>query len=129
MGTTPTAAPSSGDDAELRALDGLAATIEDNVRDERVLVDEIRHMRAERASGRSWHDLLGHQARPTALAMSARILGRATEISATLRRRLARGLRAEGATIPAIGETFGVSHQRVSTLLRDGDANGGPSPT
>lgn len=129
MGTTPIAAISSGVKAELRALDGLAKTIEDNVRDERLLVEAVRQLRAERAAGHSWHDLLGHRARPRVLELSARILGRATEVSATLRRRLARGLRAEGATLPAIGERFGVSHQRISTILREGCPDDGPSPT
>lgn len=108
-----------GEEAELLALDGLAATIEDNVRDERLLARRIRQLRAGRTTGRSWHDLLGQKAHPAVLELSTRVLGRATAISAALRRTLARGLRAEGATIPAIGEIFGVSHQRVSTLLRD----------
>ena len=56
--------------------------------------------------------------------MSARILRRATEASGQLRRRVAAGLRAEGATLPAIARWFGVSHQRISTLLRNGDAPG-----
>lgn len=112
-------------EAELVALDGLAAAIEDNVRDERRLARRIRQLRADRAKGQSWHDLLGHKTHPPVLELSTRILGRVTAVSAALRRRLARGLRAEGATIPAIGETFSVSHQRVSTLLRDGTSSGG----
>ena len=110
--------------AELLALDSLAAAIEDNVRDERLLATRIRQLRADRTKGRSWHDLLGHKTHPPVLELSTRILGRATALSAALRRRLARGLRAEGATIPAIGEIFDVSHQRVSTLLRDGTPSG-----
>ena len=100
------------------ALDRLAAAIEDNVRDERLLVKRLRRMGADRTKGRSWHDLLGDKTHPPVLGLSTRVADRATAISAALRRRLIRGLRAEGATIPSIGETLGVSHQRVSTLLR-----------
>lgn len=112
-------------EAELLALDDLATAIEDNVRDERRLARRIRQLRADRTKGQSWHDLLSHKTYPPVLELSTRILGRATAISAALRRRLARGLRAEGATLPAIGENFGVSHQRVSTLLREPTSNGG----
>ncbi len=111
-------------EAELLALDGLAAAIEDNARDERILAKQVRQLRADRTKGRSWHDLLGHKTRPPVIELSTRILGRATAVSAALRRRLVRGLRAEGATTPAIGEIFDVSHQRVSTLLRDETASG-----
>ena len=123
------AKPSTGgtvndNEAELLALDGLAAAIEDNVRDERILAKQVRQLRADRTKGRSWHDLLGHKTCPPVIELSTRVLGRATVVSAALRRRLARGLRAEGATTPAIGEIFDVSHQRVSTLLREGTSSG-----
>ena len=108
----------NGHEQEVVALDRLAAAIEDNVRDERLLVKRIRRLGADRTRGRSWHDLLGDKTNPAVLELSTRVADRATTISATLRRTLVRGLRAEGATIPAIGETLGVSHQRVSTLLR-----------
>jgi hypothetical protein len=107
-------------DGELGDLDDLAVAIEDNVRDERLLAKRIRQLRSGRASGRSWHELLEGKATPPALELATQILGRATHISSSLRRRAARGLRAEGATIEAIGRRFGVSHQRVTTLLRDG---------
>jgi transposase len=62
--------------------------------------------------------LLDGEPRPGALQLSSTILARLTEGSASLRRGLVRALRAEGATIPAIAEHLGVSHQRVSSLLR-----------
>jgi hypothetical protein len=100
-------------------LDDLAAVIEDNAREERLLARRVRRLRAERASGRSWHALLGEESAPAALRLAARVVGRMTEAGAHFRRSVARGLRLEGATIPAIAASFGVSHQRVSVLLRD----------
>lgn len=105
-------------EGELAALDDLARTMEDNARDERVLARRVRELRAGRSEGRSWHDLLARESAPGALALVDRILRRVTEGSGALRRALARGLRADGASVPAIAKMFGVSHQRVSVLLR-----------
>jgi hypothetical protein len=110
-------AEASGD-GELAALDELAAAVEQNARDERVLASRIGQLRTGRARGRSWHDLMARETRPGALELSVTALGRLTESSGRLRRHLARGLRAEGASIAAIATLFGVSHQRVSALLR-----------
>jgi len=110
-----------GQDGELATLDDLSAAVDENVRDERLLGRRIRQLRAGRAEGRSWRELLAGERRPGALELATRILRRITEAGGTLRRALAQGLRAEGATIPAIAALFGVSHQRVSALLRRHD--------
>jgi hypothetical protein len=110
---------------ELSALDDLAGTIEDNARDDRQLARHLRQLRAARAAGREWHTLVDRGRHVPLLELSSQVLRRAREASVTVRRRLAVGLRAEGATIPAIAEKFGVSHQRVSTLLRNGGPGGG----
>jgi hypothetical protein len=112
---------SAGPDAELATLDGLTAAVRQNVKEERLLVRRLDRLRAGRAEGRSWRELLGGERRPGTLDLSVGILRRITEASGTLRRSLVQGLRAEGATIPAIAAAFGVSHQRVSALLRHSD--------
>ena len=104
---------------ELDMMDDLAGTIEDNAREERLLARRVRRLRAERASGRSWHALLAEESAPAALRLAATVVGRMTEAGARLRRSVARSLRLEGATIPGIAAAFGVSHQRVSVLLKD----------
>lgn len=114
----------SGREEELAALDGLATRIEENARDDRQLARRIRQLRADRAAGRSWHTLLGRESQPRLLDLSARVLRRATETSVMVRRLLASGLRGEGATVPAIAEKFGVSHQRISAVLRNGGGDG-----
>ena len=105
---------------ELEMLDDLAGAIEDNARDERLLARRVRRLRAQRAVGRSWHALLAEESAPAALRLAGTVIGRITEAGARLRRNVARGLRMEGATIPNIAAAFGVSHQRVSVLLRGG---------
>ena len=105
----------------LAAVDGLATAVEENAEDERRLVRRLRELREGRAEGRSWLDLLGPDERPGVLGLTGRIIGRLTDAGGTLRRALAMGLRLEGATISTIAERFGVSHQRISALLRRED--------
>ena len=107
-----------GPGSELAALDGLADTVEENARDERRLARRIRRLRTGRSEGRSWHELLAGDRTPGVLGLASRVVSRLTEASGNLRRVVAHGLRVEGATIAAIAALFGVSHQRVSALLR-----------
>jgi hypothetical protein len=108
-------------EGELAALDSLAEIADENARDDRRLARGIRQLRAGRAKGRSWRDLLAGDRRPGVLVLVSRMLGRLTDASGRLRRVLAHGLHLEGATIAAIATLFGVSHQRVSALLHRHD--------
>jgi hypothetical protein len=56
------------------------------------------------------------------------ILRRQSEASGYLRRSLVVALRAEGQSIPSIAHLFGVTHQRVSNLLRRVAQGGNPPP-
>lgn len=115
------------DHRALAPLDDLAAALDDNARDQRLLARRIRDLRAGAARGKRWTDLLDAEPRPGALQLTSMILARWNEGSASLRRGLVRALRAEGATIAAIAEHFGVSHQRVSNLLRPVPARTAPT--
>ena len=108
-------------DGVVAALDDMTEAVQENIKDERLLVRRLGRLRDGRARGATWHDLLSGENRPGALGLAAQILRRLTESAGRLRRALAAGLRAEGATIPAIAALFGVSHQRVSALLRRSD--------
>ena len=121
MAQRTTTVASAREAEEVAALDQVAETLEENARDERRLARHVRQLRNGRAAGRSWHKLLDRDGVSRLLDVPSRIVRRATEVSAQLRRRLASGLRAEGATLPAIAQRFGVTHQRISTLLRNGD--------
>lgn len=118
MAETSSTPDGHGGDGELAALDDLADQIEDRARDSHLLARRVRRLRDSRAGGRSWQDVLARDSQPATLHLSARVLRGMTEASGVLRRTLARGLRADGATVPEIAERFGVSHQRISTLLR-----------
>ncbi len=116
--------------AELAALDDLAGRIERNATDERRLAQRIRRLRAGRAGGQPWAELLGPGGVGMVIALAGAIARRATVAGAALRRLLARGLRDEGRTVSSIAAELGVSHQRVSSVLRDpaqGDGEGRPT--
>ena len=55
---------------------------------------------------------------PGTVQLVSAILRRQSEASGYLRRSLVVALRAEGQSIPSIAHLFGVTHQRVSNLLR-----------
>jgi len=115
--TDPANAPCVPTDEELDRLDQLARRFEDDAANVGMLARTVRGLRSGRAGGRSWHDLVDSR-RPPALELVDRAVRRITEGGGALRRTLVRGLRAEGATVPGIARVLGVSHQRVSVLLR-----------
>ena len=100
------------------ALDAVMAALEANRDDERLLVRRVRDLREARATGLPWRDVLARERHPGVFELVGRIQTRFTTGTGALRRALARELRAEGAPITAIAERFGVSHQRVSRLLK-----------
>lgn len=114
--TDPTTVPAVD---ELERLDELAHRFEEGAHDVRGMADRIRGLRAARAEGRPWHDM-AEAPRSTALDLIDRAVGRLTGAGAAFRRMLVHGLRREGATVHGIAQRLGVSHQRVSVLLRDG---------
>lgn len=112
---------------ELDRLDAVARRFEESAREVRSVARRIRQLRAGRAAGRPWHDFVSIR-RMEALEMVDRAARRVTEGSAAFRRMLVRGLRREGATVHTIARHLGVSHQRVSVLLRH-DTEASPATT
>ncbi|HLG67588.1 MAG TPA: hypothetical protein VKV36_06945 [Acidimicrobiales bacterium] len=102
----------------LVALRELAAAIEENARDEQLLARRIEELQAARARGSSWLEVLRAEPEPGTLQLVSRVHGRISERSGVLRRTVVAVLREEGASIPSIAQLFGVTHQRVSNLIR-----------
>ena len=105
------------DDSVIRALDALSDAVAASIGDEKLLLERLSSLRRARQSGTSVTEAVGHEPNPGALQVLGRILLRMTEASGTARRALAIAMRAEGTTIPAIAQAFGVTHQRVSNVL------------
>jgi hypothetical protein len=104
----------------LHALEALAVALEQNAEEERLLTHRIRELTAGREEGSSWHEALAAQGDPDTVQLMSSVLGRLSRSSGAFRRALVLALREEGVSIPAIARMFGVTHQRVSNLLRGG---------
>ena len=105
-----------GDEVTI-ALDALSDALERNSGDERMLQGRLASLRRERASGTAVTAALEQEQDPGTMQLLGRILARLMEASGNARRALARTMRSEGASIPAIARIFGVTHQRVSNIL------------
>ena len=108
----------SGADEVLSALDELEVVLKENAEHERALLQRIASVRLARQSGQEWKSILADENEPGTVQLVSTILRRQSEASGYLRRSLVVGLRAEGQSIPSIAHLFGVTHQRVSNLLR-----------
>ena len=109
--------PATGDPT-LRALDALADALAELSKDERLLEERLKSLHRARSQGRPWHEILGDEDPPGTMQLVSRILACLAKASGTLRKELVDALRREGVSIPAIARLFGVTHQRVSNLLR-----------
>jgi hypothetical protein len=105
-------------DDVLNALDELESVLRENAESERLLAKRIAEVRLARQNGREWKAILGDEDEPGTVQLVSTILRRQSEASGYLRRSLVVALRAEGQSIPSIAHLFGVTHQRVSNLLR-----------
>ncbi len=108
----------TGFDEVLHALDELEAVLRENAESERLLSSRVAEVRKARQNGLEWKAILGDEDEPGTVQLVSTILRRQSEASGYLRRSLVVALRAEGQSIPSIAHLFGVTHQRVSNLLR-----------
>jgi hypothetical protein len=107
-------------DPTVEALDELSRALAEIAEAQTVLAQKVRTLRESRRSGTSWHDILTEEDGTPAMQLVSQLLARISGASGGLRKLLVEALRAEGVSIPAIAKLFGVSHQRVSNLLRRG---------
>ncbi len=108
-------------DPTLRALDALSDALRELIDDQRLLERRLRELHRQRSDGRAWRDILAEEVEkdaPGTMQVVSRMLARLAKASGALRKELVDTLRHEGVSIPAIAKLFGVTHQRVSNLLR-----------
>ena len=79
----------------------------------------IAHIRAERAAGRPYSEIVPAEERPLVVEMLTTSVRDLEDAGVRVRRDEARALYDEGMTMEAIAGLFGVSRQRVSALLRE----------
>ncbi len=105
-------------DDVLNALNELESVLRENAESERMLFQRIAEVRLARENGKDWKAILAAEDDPGTVQLVSTVLRRQSEASGYLRRSLVVALRAEGQSIPSIASLFGVTHQRVSNLLR-----------
>ncbi|MGY1610196.1 MULTISPECIES: hypothetical protein [unclassified Geodermatophilus] len=125
--TTPAAPDDAVVDSTPRDDDALLA-LEDLVREIDRCAAELQDARAraelllaERRAGRAWLDIVTAESRPLVVERISTVLSGLAGAGSAWRRAQARALQAERVSINRIAALYGVTRQRVSALLRDGD--------
>jgi DNA-directed RNA polymerase sigma subunit (sigma70/sigma32) len=111
--TTPDPAP----DPVATSLDDLVRSIERIDALARTAAERAERRRAQREEGRTYRDILADEERPLFVELVSEMTEALIDAGGRFRRAQARALYDEGATMDQIAELFGVSRQRVSTLL------------
>lgn len=112
----PHAEPDPHTDAALAALDDLVVAIHRTRASLEDAIARAEDLRARRLAGQAYREIVATNQRPLVEVVSSST-SRLIEAGSRFRRAQARALRAEGLTMEAIADLFGVTRQRVSHLL------------
>jgi hypothetical protein len=108
-------------DGDSATLEAVADQIDAAASEERAAASTVRELAAQRRKGSSWTHIATHGGLRAALER----IGDGVQVlrggAARLRRTAARGMVEEGTSTRQIGRLFGVSHQRVSAIVSNGD--------
>ncbi|HET6795383.1 MAG TPA: hypothetical protein VFH45_13120 [Acidimicrobiales bacterium] len=105
----------------MKALREVADAADATSREQHRAAGAVRRIADRRERGASWRDISASDSALRVVELLAGGASRLREAAGRLRRVIAGGLADEGMTTRKIGERFGVSHQRVSTLLSRGE--------
>jgi Homeodomain-like domain len=108
------------DDKFLEALGALEEVLADNEKRARLIKKRIAQLRRLRARDVSYTELVASQDGPLIVHLLTESSTALDSSGASVRRAEAKALYAEGLTMEQIAESFGVTRQRVSALLRKG---------
>jgi transposase len=111
----------------LEALDALLAVLRESARRNLDATRRAQTIQRLRQRGGSYREILGRVERELIHQVTRENLDALLQASSRLRRAEAKALYGEGMTMEQIAALFGVTRQRVSVLLRDGE-RGGTSP-
>lgn len=111
-------------DDVLEALDALLAVLRDSTKRNQDATRRAQTIRRLRSHGRSYREILGRTERALILQITRENLDGLLQASSRLRRAEAKALYEEGMTMEEIAALFGVTRQRVSVLLHDGERQG-----
>jgi hypothetical protein len=110
------------DEEAIRVLLRLVGDLESCSVQLQAAQERAEQLLAARASGRSWEEIVAGETRPLVVETISTVLGTLSTSGHVWRRQQAAALQAEGVSINRIAAMFGVTRQRISALLKDGDA-------
>ncbi|HET9059188.1 MAG TPA: hypothetical protein VFN61_04650 [Acidimicrobiales bacterium] len=100
------------------AFDAMAQVAEQVSQDSQKLADQSRAAGAERAAGASMTEVMDSGRPQAVLKLAESLAKRLVSAASVLRHAVVRDLSSEGKKVSAIARIFGVSHQRISVLLK-----------
>jgi hypothetical protein len=106
------------EDQFLEALTALEDILDDHRRRATLIKKRIAQIRRQRSRGASYTEIVSTNDSPLIVQLLTESSIALDTCGADVRRAEARALYAEGLTMEQIAERFGVTRQRVSTLLR-----------
>lgn len=107
------------------ALEEVAVAADEVADDQRLAARRARAMKRQRDRGWSWARILDREAVPGLLELLRRSGRRLIGATGRLAQTLASGLSGEGESRRQIGRRLGVTHQRVTTMLKGERRSGG----
>jgi DNA-directed RNA polymerase specialized sigma24 family protein len=109
----------SSEDAFLRALTDLETAMQENLERNKAIRRRITHIRRQREKGASLSSIVAAETPPLVVQLVSEISRSLDEHGARVRRTEVLALHDEGMTMEQIAAKFGVTRQRVSSLLRE----------
>ncbi len=106
------------DDVAVEALAALIAQLADTTDQLRAAAERAHELVELRAEGRTWHEIVSAEERPLIVERITRALDDLGAAGSHFRREEALALQREGVSITDISKLFGVTRQRVSTLVQ-----------
>ena len=106
------------EDEFLEALTALEHTLADNQKRATLIKKRIAQLRRLRSRGASYAEVVSIRDGPLIVQLLTESSKALDTSGASVRRAEAQALHAEGMTMEQIADRFGVTRQRVSTLLR-----------
>jgi DNA-directed RNA polymerase specialized sigma24 family protein len=106
------------EDTFLKALTALERVLDENDRRTKLIKRRIAQVRRQRARGAEYSEIVASEDGPLVVQLLTESSTALDTSGAQVRRAEAHALYVEGLTMEQIAEVFGVTRQRVSTLLR-----------
>jgi hypothetical protein len=113
---------SPGHDPTLLALEELVAAAEQVARMSAHVTDRAGHIRTRRLEGRPYRQIVAGENGPLIAAQLTENIQRLEAAGTRFRQAEAAALHEEGMTMEEIGQLFGLTRQRISTLIRAASA-------